>query len=404
MMTHRPTIVLFADVLGGYGGIETYLDALARRLHADRWPVRVAVSLNSPAPVLEGLEQAGIPVFRQRRVVGDRWHLRQRLLVRQVAMHLNPGDWVFCVRQPMAAIYLSLARAVHARGAKLAASWAFAPEFVPPSGPTGTKFSQAVAETDAVISVAHCTKKQFKDIYDYDGPVQVVRYHSREIFAAPVPLPSGPPYAVGFMGRMEIYHKNLDTILSACKRLAEQRDDVHFNFHGGGQDLGRFQNMVADAGLAPRVTLHGPYDHRRDLPKIIGANHLFVYTSRYEGGPCFALLELLQAGRFVVTSPVGGIPDIYNGRPDIGELVPPDKPELIADALDRALGSIAAGDIDPAAIRGVYEADFREAVAHRQWLLALGLGDIADLSEPGPAGGVSWPKDAQYHEGHSNHN
>ena len=45
-MMQRPTIVLFADVLGGFGGIETYLDALARRLHVDGWPVRVSVCLN----------------------------------------------------------------------------------------------------------------------------------------------------------------------------------------------------------------------------------------------------------------------------------------------------------------------------------------------------------------------
>ena len=86
------------------------------------------------------------------------------------------------------------------------------------------------------------------------------------------------------------------------------------------------------------------------------------------GGPCFALIELLQTGRSVVTSPVGGIPDNYEGRPQIGDLVPPDDPALIAGAFDR----IARGAIDPTAIRAVYEAEFREPIAHRQWLLALG--------------------------------
>jgi glycosyltransferase involved in cell wall biosynthesis len=384
LMTQRPTIVLFADVLGGFGGIETYLDALARRLQADRWPVRVTVCLNSPAPFLDGLEQIGVPIYRQPRVPGDRWQVRQRLLIRHVAGRLKPGDWVFCVRQPMPEIYLSLARIVHARGARLAASWAFAPEFLPPSpGRTGANFKRAITETDAVISVAACTRDQFQAIYGYDGPVRVVRYHNREIFAAPVALPPGPPYAIGFMGRIAIGHKNLDTILDAIKQSAGRRTDVQFNFHGGGEDLERFREMVASAGLEARVALHGPYDHRRDLPRIIAANHLFIYTSRYEGGPCFALLELLQAGRFVVTSPVGGIPDIYEGRPEIGDLVPPDNSTLIADAFDRALDRIARGTINAAAMRAVYETTFREPVAHRQWLLALGLDDEAGDPVPG---------------------
>jgi glycosyltransferase involved in cell wall biosynthesis len=385
-MTQQPTIVLFADVLGGYGGIETYLDALARRLQADRWLVRVTVCLNGPAPFLEGLEQIGVPVYRQPRVRGDRWQVRQRLLIRHVAARLKPGDWVFCVRQPMPEIYLSLVRAVHARGARLAASWMFAPEFLlPPPGRTGASFKRAIIETDAVISVAECTKRQFGDIYGYDGPVQVVRYHNREIFPAPVPPPQWPPFAIGFMGRIAIDQKNLDTVLDAFQRLAARRADVHFNFHGGGQDLEQFRSMIANAGLEARVTLHGPYDHRRDLPAIISANHLFVYTSRYEGGPCFALIELLQAGRFVVTSPVGGIPDIYAGRPEIGDLVPPDVPVVIADALDCALMRIEEGAIDPIRIRAVYEAEFQEEVAHRQWLAALRLKPIeqeADSDAP----------------------
>src|ERR1700722_7790266 len=115
-MKRLPAIHLFADVLGGFGGIETYLDALARCLWADGWPVRIAVSLNAPAPFLDVWEAIGLPIYRQRSVPGDGGQVRQRLLVRHVASRLLPGDWVYCVRQPMPEIYLSLVRAVHRRG------------------------------------------------------------------------------------------------------------------------------------------------------------------------------------------------------------------------------------------------------------------------------------------------
>lgn len=373
----RPTIHLFSDIIGGFGGIETYLDALARRLAAEGWPVRVAVSLNGPAPFLDAIEALGVPVYRQPRILGDRWHVRQRLLVRHVAGEVRPGDWVYCVRQPMAAVYLPLVRAVHAQSGKVAASWMFAPEFLPAAeGASGASFKQAVAETDMVISVSECTRGQFARMYDYRGPVSVVRYHNVELMQASVPLPPHPPVAIGFLGRIAIEQKNLDTILKAYRILAARRSDVIFNFHGGGNDLEAFRTMVASAGLGNQVRLHGSYDHRRDLAAIMARNHLFIYTSRFEGGPCFSLLELLQAGRFVVTSPVGGIPDIYEGRPEIGTLVPAADPAAIAAALEVAVERLLAGTIDPASIRSVYESHFTNDVAHRQWLQALGLANV----------------------------
>jgi len=372
----RPTIFLFADVLGGYGGIESYLDALARRLASEGWPVQVAVSLNAAAPFLDDLEAEGVGVFRQPVVPGDRLQLRQRLLIRHVARRVRPGDWVFCVRQPMAEIYPALARSIHRRGGRLAASWMFAPEFLPaPRGRAGAAFRRAVRETDSVISVAECTRGQFRQAYGFDGPVKVVRYHNIDLFGSPTPLPPGPPWAIGFIGRIDIHQKNLDTILSACAVLAARRDDVVFNFHGGGPDLARFRALAADAGLAGRVTADGPYDRRHDLPRIIARNHLFIYTSRFEGGPCLSLIELLQAGRYVVASPVGGIPDIYAGRPEIGELVAPDDPHRLADAFERGLCRIQQHAVDPKLIRSIYLEHFSDSVAHGQWLAALDLAD-----------------------------
>jgi glycosyltransferase involved in cell wall biosynthesis len=292
-----------------------------------------------------------------------------------MARRVKPGDWVYCVRQPMPEIYLPLVRAVHARGGKVAASWSFAPEFLPPpTGRLGSAFVSAVAETDAVISVAECTKDQFREVYGYEGPVAVVRYHNRQVFEAPLPLPQAPPYRIGFLGRIAIEQKNLDNILAACAHLAARRNDVVFNFYGGGEDLKRFCNMVTAMGMNGCIVVHGPYDHRRDLHSIVAANQLFVYASRFEGGPCFSLIELLQAGRYVVSSPVGGIPDIYAGRPDIGDLTPPSEPAAIAAALERALRRIERGEVDPVRIRAVYIKEFSEPVAHQQWLAALGLG------------------------------
>lgn len=370
----RPTLHLVADVLGPFGGIESYLDALARRLLAEGWPVRVAVSLNAPAPFLEDLEALGLEVYRQRIIPGDRWQLRQRLLIRNVARRIRPGDWVYCVRAPMPEISLTFVRAIHRRGGKFAASWALAPEFFkPPPGRVAMDFNTAVREMDAVVSVSNCTCHQFKEIYGYEGRVHVVRYHNQAIFPEPLPLPAGPPYQIGFLGRIDIRHKNLDTILAAFQRFSERRNGVRLNLHGGGPDFERVRQLIAAGNMQDRVVLHGPYDHRKSLREIVGRNHLFIYTSRFEGGPCFSLLELLQAGRYVVTSPVGGIPDIYQGRPEAGDLVPQNDSLAIADGLERAVHQIERGAISQSRIRAIYDAHFHDDVAHQQLMSALSL-------------------------------
>jgi glycosyltransferase involved in cell wall biosynthesis len=370
-------IYLYSDILNQAGGIETYLHALATKLHAEDIPFRVAVSEqepeNAPCAMLDDLEAKGIDVYRQPYVPGDRWHVRKRLLMGWLWWQLEPGDWVYCVRQPIPDLYLDLVRLVHQRGAKIAASWMFAPEFLVPDAPHYESFCQAVEETDSVISVSECTKHQFEEEYGYEGPVDVVRYHNLPLFDEPVPLPDGPPWRIGYMGRLSIEQKNLDTLLRAFARLRDSGMNVELHFYGDGPDEGELARLAATLGVEPSVTFHGRYDHRTDLPDIMADNHVFTYISNYEGGPCFTLLELLQAGRYVVASPVGGIPDIYDGRPETGLLVDADDPAAIADTLRTALQKIQAHDVTPAAIRIRYHEEFDMAAAHDDWLQALDL-------------------------------
>ncbi len=378
MSGRAPTIWLFSDILAGLGGIETYLDALARKLHAEGRRFRIAVSLNGPTPMLDDLEAIGIPVYRQRRVPGDRFHIRQRLLIRHVARQIQPGDWVYCVRQPMPQLYLPLVRAVHRRGGKVAASWIFSPQHLPPPpGHAGRDFCRAVAETDAVISVSECAKHEFAQVYGYTGHVNVVRYHNRALFDEAVPMPSMPPFRVGYAGRIDIHQKNLDTLLQAFALLCERRPESVLNLHGGGPDEDGLAKLVAASPVADRITIHGRYDLARDMAGIVAANHVFTYASRFEGGPCFSLLELGQAGRFVIASPVGGIPDLYEGHDEAGALVDFREAADIADALEQAAIRIEKGEIDERAIRQRYLAEFTQDHAHAQFLQALGLEPVA---------------------------
>jgi glycosyltransferase involved in cell wall biosynthesis len=81
----------------------------------------------------------------------------------------------------------------------------------------------------------------------------------------------------------------------------------------------------------------------------------------------------MQAGRYVVASPVGGIPDIYDGHPEAGLLVDPDSPDAIAATIKEALEKIQEGRVNPSVIRKRYLDEFDIQSAHTAWMRALNL-------------------------------
>lgn len=365
-------IFLYADVLFRAGGIETYLHALALYLHSQNIPVRVVVAELEHCPLVDQLVGQGIKTYRQVRLPGDRILLRQHFMLAWLGLQLQPGDWVFCVRQPMPELYLKTVRLVHSRGAKLAASWMYAPEFLLPEPPYKQKFCQAVAETDAVISVSHCTATQFQQVYGYKGKVQVMHYHNLVLFSEPVALPASPPWKIGFMGRLDIKQKNLGLLLEAIANVLHTQSNVELHLYGGGQDQPKLVAIAQNLGIQEHVIFHGVYDHRQDLPQIMANCHFFVYASQFEGGPCFTLMELIQAGRFCVASRVGGIPDLYEGFPDVGLLVTPgDLTELIQGILT-TLEQLANGAINAEKIRDRYFDGFDSKSVHQAWIEIFG--------------------------------
>jgi glycosyltransferase involved in cell wall biosynthesis len=77
------------------------------------------------------------------------------------------------------------------------------------------------------------------------------------------------------------------------------------------------------------------------VPALLAAATVFVLPSRWEGQPLI-LQEALRAGRPIVATRAGGIPDLTGD--DAALLVPPDDPAALAEAVRRVLtdGALAA--------------------------------------------------------------
>lgn len=119
-----------------------------------------------------------------------------------------------------------------------------------------------------------------------------------------------------------------------------------------------------------RVKLLGA---RSDVPELLAGADVFALASDYEGHPV-ALLEAMAAGRAVVATAVGGVPEIVG---DAGLLVPPRDPGAMAAALVRLHGDAElraklgreararAARFDVAVMVQAYESLFEEVAARR---------------------------------------
>ncbi|MEX3009369.1 glycosyltransferase family 4 protein [Hoeflea sp. TYP-13] len=95
---------------------------------------------------------------------------------------------------------------------------------------------------------------------------------------------------------------------------------------GDGDEKAKYAEMLLQSGRSERVTMHAamPVSQALKLGKTV------IVPSRAESLP-YLVLETLAAGRPVVATNVGGIPEIFG--PDSGALVPPEDEEALAQAM-----------------------------------------------------------------------
>ncbi len=99
---------------------------------------------------------------------------------------------------------------------------------------------------------------------------------------------------------------------------------------GDGPDRPSVAVEVRRLGLQDAVALAGTRD---DVPELLARSDVFALSSRSEGAP-ISILEAMAAGLPVVSSRVGGVPELVVDG-ETGLLVPPGDPEAMAVALGR---------------------------------------------------------------------
>lgn len=139
---------------------------------------------------------------------------------------------------------------------------------------------------------------------------------------------------IGTVCRLVEPKKGLRFLLQAMAVLARKygQPPCQLLIVGDGPSRHELELLREQLGLSSWVVFAGS---RRDIPRVLHALDAFVLPSLYEGFG-IALLEAMAAGKPVIATAVGGIPEfVLSG--ETGLLIEPGNVEALADAIDRLL-------------------------------------------------------------------
>jgi glycosyltransferase involved in cell wall biosynthesis len=130
--------------------------------------------------------------------------------------------------------------------------------------------------------------------------------------------------------------KNSALLLEAFHRGPASDPRAHLLFVGRGALKSELERRIDASGLQERVHLLGL---RSDVSEILNAADVFVLSSDYEGNP-LSVLEAMAAGKPVISTAVGGVPELLEGG--CGLLVPPQDPQALSKAMSYMLENAGA--------------------------------------------------------------
>lgn len=142
--------------------------------------------------------------------------------------------------------------------------------------------------------------------------------------------PSQP--TVLFVGKLEP-RKGYSDLIKAAKQVLEAVPDARFILAGHGE-VEQALKLASSLGISHAVECRGWVD-RSDLPNLLNGATVFCLPSYNEGVP-MAVLEAMSYALPVVTTPVGGIPDVITHQSN-GILVPPGDHKSLGAELVRLL-------------------------------------------------------------------
>lgn len=162
--------------------------------------------------------------------------------------------------------------------------------------------------------------------------------------------------------------KDHATLLRAMSGLTSDQP-VHLALIGSGPLEAELHRLVDELGLGSRISFLGS---REDVFELLPLMDAFALSSRYEGFP-ISLIEAMATRLPCVATTVGGIPEILVDGEN-GLLVPPGRPDLLRNAIERLVADpLLVATLGAQARISAERLDLRHAVDRTQSLYEAAL-------------------------------
>lgn len=130
-----------------------------------------------------------------------------------------------------------------------------------------------------------------------------------------------------------VYRKGIDLVGKAIQIVCARCDHVNFIIGGDGPKRLLLEEMREKHRLHDRVLLYGAVPHAK-VREVLCQGHIFLNSSLTESF-CIAILEAAACGLFVVSTRVGGVPEVL--PPDMIKFAQEITPEALAEAVLEAI-------------------------------------------------------------------
>lgn len=143
------------------------------------------------------------------------------------------------------------------------------------------------------------------------------------------------PVGKKIIGTIANYYptKGLEYLIDAAKKVTDKNNNICFSVMGSGALKEDLEKRIEESNIKDKFILLGQVD---DGEKYLKAFDYYVCSSVKEGLP-YSVIAAMQAGLGIVSTNVGGIPELINEQ--TGILVEPKNPAELATGIEKLINS-----------------------------------------------------------------
>jgi len=160
-----------------------------------------------------------------------------------------------------------------------------------------------------------------------------IKLQDKNIFKEKNKLPKDK-YIFGYVGRL-IKLKGVDIIIKSFEKLSKENSEAILVIVGEGEEKDSLMQLVNHTGLLDKVFFMG---YRLDVYDFMNIFDSFIVASEIEGLP-MVILEAMAMKKLIISTPVGGIPEVIKDR-ETGILIKERNEDSLFESMEYAYKNI----------------------------------------------------------------